>query len=188
MPELAEPIERINYYLEKEYGKWEDGQARFRVVWADDQYDKRWTQHTDEGLELLHPEVRELPKYQHCWGFYVLEQLSIVPEGSDLTTKLSYEPLWVFWDKNKKYLAPRFDMAKYLVDAMYARKGVFRPVEKNTSAEVLRARKAELEKVERDLFGNETPVADALAYGWGVSMTGPRFTGPNNSAVAEKGN
>ena len=188
MPELVEPISRINYYLEKEFGRWEDGQPKFRVVWADDQYDKRWTHYTDKGLQLLNPEVRELPKYQHCMGFYILEQLSIVPPGSDLVTKLSYEPLWAFYDKNKNYLPPTFEMCKVVIDAMYTRVSTFKPVEKQTSGDILRQRQAELDRTQKLLFGNETPVTDALSYGWGVSMTGPRFTGPNKtSALAEKG-
>jgi len=184
--ELVEPIDRINYWLEKEFGRWENGQPKFRVVWANNQRDKRWTSFTDEGLELLHPEVRELPKYQHCLGFYVLEQLSIVPEGSDLVTKLSYEPLWVFYDKNKHYLPPRFIMCKVIIDAMYTRMGAFAPVNKETSEDVLEKRKIELDKVDKLLFGNETPLTDALSYGWGVSMTGPRFTGSNAVAKATK--
>ncbi len=185
MPELVETIEKINYWLERDFGKWEDGQPRFRVVWANDQREMRRTEYTDEGIQLLHPEIRELPKYQHCWGFYVLEQLSVVPPGSDILTKLSYEPLWVFRDKDDKYLPPRYEVARIVIDAMYARKNEFRPVEKEDSEEVLRKRKAELTKVEQDLFGNNTPVGDALAYGWGVSLTGPRFEGSNKTASEE---
>lgn len=168
--QLVEPLEEINKKLVREYHLFEDGRPRFRVVWANDQLERRWTSHTPEGWPLLYPEVKELPKYQHCWERYVLEQLSIVPEtDKELTEKTSYEPLWVFEDRHNAYLPPRFEVCKIVIDQMYTNLGVRKPISKEDSEESLLKIRKELDRVEQLLYGNETPVGDALAYGWGVS-------------------
>src|SRR5688572_419697 len=120
---LIEPLDQINQRLEREYGVHEDGRPKFKVVWANDQLEKKWVSHTDEGWPLLYPEVREVKKYAKDANFfekYVLEQLSIVPESDkELTERLSYEPLWVFRDRFERYLPPKFLVAKIVVDNMY---------------------------------------------------------------------
>src|SRR3990167_2200922 len=99
MPELAENIDHINYQLLKKYGREEfaQNQQRFRVVFSEDQFEKRWVTHTKDGFELAFPEVKEVPKYrQYIHARYVLERLVPVGFESDLTTKVSYEPVHVF--------------------------------------------------------------------------------------------
>ncbi len=170
--ELREEIEFINKRLLDEFGKESNNEPRFRVVFSDDQYEKRLTDFTDEGFELIHPEVRLLPKYkQWVREKYILERLVPVVGETDLTTKVSYEPAWVFQDKHGNYLPPFFDGCKHVIESMYAaigRKDTFTKYkDKNISAE---EKAAELKKVEDQLFGNETIVGDHLAYGTGVSM------------------
>src|ERR1700704_3964663 len=62
--ELRKSIEYINEKLLREYGRELDGRPKFRVVFSDDQYEKRLTTHDDHGNELITPEVRLLPKYK----------------------------------------------------------------------------------------------------------------------------
>lgn len=168
--ELRESIESINEKLVNEFGKELDGRPRFRVVFSENQYENRLTNYTDEGFELLKPEVRLLPKYrQYIRDKYVLERLIPVTGETDLVEKTSYEPAWVFQDKNGKYLPPFFDGCRLVIESMYeaiGRKDTFaRYKDKNVSKE---ERMAELKKVEDELFGNETVVGDHLAYGTGV--------------------
>ncbi len=168
--ELREPIESINHKLLIEYGTEFGGSPRFRVVWSEDQYEKRWTNFTDDGFELIRPEVRELPKYkQWIRARYILERLVPVSGETDLLTKVSYEPAWVFQDKRGNYLPPFFEGCKFVVESIFAQMNAANThtkyKDKNISKE---ERMAELQKVEDELFGNETDVGDHLAYGTGV--------------------
>jgi len=169
--ELVEPIERINETLQRQYGSHDDGRPRFRVVWSEDQIEKRWTKYTKEGLELLNPEVVELKKYQHIKERYVLEQLSVVPDtpDNDLTVKLSYEPLWTFQDRHEDYLPPRAEVCILIINEIYdamdrKARGISRVMKEDPD----KAAK-ELARVEEMLFGNETRVTDDL--GLGIAVT-----------------
>lgn len=173
--ELRETIESINEKLLREYGvELQVGNLpRFRVVFSDDQYEKRWTNYSAEGFELQQPEVRELPKYrQYIHSKYVLERLLPVMGETDLVEKVSYEPAWVFQDKDGNYLPPFFEGCRLVIESLFSaidKKGAFAKYkDKNVSPE---ERRAEIEKVEKELFGNETPIGDALRDGSGVGFT-----------------
>jgi hypothetical protein len=168
---LIENIEDINEQLLIKYGREEEagGKAKFRVVFSDDQFEKRITRWNDFGAELLFPEVRELPKYrQYIKGKFILERLVPVVGETDLVDRVSYEPLHVFVDKNDNYLPPRFDMCCYRIDccltmaAIMARDGTKDP---DLNAE---NRIKKLQEMEERLFGNETDAGDALAHGYGI--------------------
>lgn len=172
--ELREPIEEINKKLIQEFGYELTGQPRFRVVFSEDQYEKRWTSYTDEGFELLQPEVRLFPKYrQWVREKYILERFIPVHGETDLVEKTSYEPAWIFQDKKGNYLPPFFDGCRLVIESMYTaigKKDTFaRYKDKNVSEE---ERLAHIKKIEVELFGNETDITDALAYGSGVSLAG----------------
>lgn len=172
--ELRETIESINERLLAAYGTEFGDAPKFRVVFSEDQYEKRWTEFTDEGFQLLHPEVRLLPKYkQHIKEKYILERLIPIVGETDLTSKISYEPAWVFQDKNGKYLPPFFDGCVHVIEAMFqaiGRAGTFvKYKDKNVSPE---ERRAAIDKVEQDLFGNETDMTDDLHSGSGVVSAG----------------
>jgi hypothetical protein len=170
--ELREEISDINNKLLEEFGTEFGNAPRFRVVFSEDQYEKRLTNFTDEGFALVFPEVRILPKYkQYIREKYILERLVPVVGETDLLTKVSYEPAWVFQDKNGNYLPPFFEGCRHVIESMYSaidKAGTFtRYKDKNISVE---ERQAELKRVEDELFGNETDLTDNLHYGSGVSM------------------
>lgn len=175
--ELRETIESINQKLLDEYGVEHDagGQPRFRVVFSEDQFENRLTEFTDEGFQLLQPEVRLLPKYrQYIRAKYVLERLIPVdPKNTDLTTKVSYEPAWVFQDNKGNYLPPFFEGCKHIIEALMSQiegaNTYTKYKDKNVSPE---ERKAEIIKVEEQLFGNESEVTDHLAGGTGIVVPG----------------
>ena len=172
--ELRESIESINKKLLEEFGSEFGNAPRFRVVFSEDQYEKRLTNFTDEGFELIQPEVRLLPKYkQWIREKYVLERLVPVTGETDLVVKVSYEPAWVFQDKHGNYLPPFYDGCKFVIESLFqamGRKDTFvKYTDKNLSVE---EREAELKRVQDQLFGNETDVGDHLAYGTGIVVPG----------------
>jgi hypothetical protein len=172
--ELRESIESINEKLLNEYGTEFGNAPRFRIVFSEDQYEKRWTDCTDEGFELLTPEVRLLPKYkQYIREKYILERLIPVVGETDLITKVSYEPAWVFQDKHGNYLPPFYEGCKHVIECIFSaidKAGTFTKYkDKNISPE---ERLVEIKKVEDQLFGNETDLTDNLHYGSGIVVPG----------------
>jgi hypothetical protein len=165
-----EAIQTLNYRLKRDFGRFENGEPNWRVVWSEDQFEKRWTNFTDEGFELLSPVVKELPKYkQWIHNKYILERLIPVPDlvESDLIGKISYEPVWVFQDSDGNPLPPKWEAILLIIDSV-----------NNASASSIGAkykdpeltvegskeeREKRLDAIQADLFGNETEVGDALA-------------------------
>lgn len=171
--ELREPIEDINKKLLDDYGTEFGNAPKFRVVFSEDQFEKRWSSYTDEGFQLLEPEVREFPKYkQWIQGKYILERLIPIVGETDLTTKINYEPAWVFQDKKGNYLPPFFDGCKLIIDSMFELIGVGGHAKYKDPNVTKEARLEQIKKVEEELFGNETEVGDHLAYKTGVSVPG----------------
>jgi hypothetical protein len=172
--ELREKIEDINKKLLDEFGvELQCGnKPRFRVVFSEDQYEKRWTEYSPEGFQLIEPIVVELPKYkQWIKSKYILERLIPIVGETDLVEKTSYEPAWVFQDKNGNYLPPFFEGCRFVIEALFTAMGrkdtYVKYKDKNVSEE---ERRAHLKKVEDELFGNETEIGDHLSYGTGVSL------------------
>lgn len=164
---------RINDILLKYAGKWEDGRPNFRVVWSDDQIEKRWVTHTGSGLQLIHPVVKEVKKYGYIKERYVMERLVPIVGETDLTTKTSYEPCRVFADKWSRFLPPRVDVCIFVIDSLHYAAG--HPSSLAKYSDPMKEKDyfdKELSKAEEDLFGNESDVTDALAYKSGIVSAG----------------
>lgn len=167
--ELTETIDSLNRQLINLFGiDTTTGKAMWRIVWSEDQYEKRLTKYTREGLELLHAQVVELPKYkQWIKEKYVLEQLVLIPDVNVAelpSEKMSYEPKWVFHDRHGNYLPPRIDAAKIVIDSVYAAMGKS-SLHKYKDEEATPEGKAKrIQNLEAELFGNESNVGDALAH------------------------
>jgi len=165
-----EIVKALNRKLQDNYGRTEN-LPNFRVVWSDDQFEKRITHHTMEGLELLTPVVKEFPKYrQWVKDKYILERLTVVPElvETDLVEKLSYEPVWVFEDANGNALRPIWSAIHFVIEQLnrnVSHSGYTKYPDKGESFEEKEAR---LKELQMELFGNETSVGDALAHKEGV--------------------
>lgn len=177
--ELTEPIEHINLRLSQVYGRESNNEPKFRVVWSEDQFEKRWTQHTAEGFELLHPEVRLLPKYRtYIQAKFILERFIQVAPGSELVEKTSYEPIWTFQDNKQNYLPPRYDVCEFVIEVMYQAmrtrgSGHVKYKDPNKSPE---ERHKMILDMEQKLFGDETDVGDALAHGDAIVSAGIEST------------
>jgi hypothetical protein len=171
--ELVEPIETLNKRLVDYFGvDTVSGQPMYRIVFSEDQFEKRLTNHTKEGLELLTPQMVELPKYrQWIHDKYVLEQLVVVPayNEQELSTKTSYEPLHAFQDGDQNYLPPKWEITKFIIDLLHSAKGrqsMRRYADDHEGSK--EERELRIKALEDQLFGNETDVGDALAHKQGV--------------------
>jgi len=175
-----EPIETINQRLERDYGKLDDLRPYWRVVWSEDQFEKRLTNYTSDGFQLLYPEVRLLPKYrQWIQNKYVLERLTAVPVANMVelpSSELSYEPIWVFEDRHGNALPPRWDAIQLIIKSVHdaqGYKGVRYKDPYSDPKTALDVKDQEIKDLEAALFGNETEVGDALSYREAVGYTGP---------------
>ena len=171
-----ESVATINQRLIDHYGTDSDtNQPMFRIVWANDQTEKRLIDYSDAGVYWLHPEVREVKKYPYLKDLFVLERLVVVPEvnAEELPTmKLSYEPVWAFRDENNTFITPLWTATKFIVDTIYAVLGkkslaVYVDSEKNTTPE---GREQRISELKQELFGNETDEMDAVRYREGLTV------------------
>ena len=164
--ELTEPIESINQQLIDLYGvDSDDGKPIFRVVSSWDQFEKRLTDVTIEGFKLQQPEICEMPKYDQrdldYRGMYILERRVIVPvyQTVELASEAkSYEPLWVFRDKDLNPLPPAIWACQFVVNTLYAALGkssLAKYVDEEAKNPV-EFKRAAVQKLEEELFGDES--------------------------------
>lgn len=180
----AHEVVLFNNKLQEKYGETEN-RANFRITWSEDEFENRITGYDDKGNPLLVPQVRLLPKYRQ-WidNKYVLERLTVVPQiqQNDLTTLLSYEPIWVFEDRHGNRQLPTLRGIIFIIDNLLEK--LEHPVDtkyvnpEDDPKEGAEIREARLKQLEKDLFGNETNVGDALAHKEGIIV--PRNFGENN--------
>ena len=176
--ELTEKIESLNQQLVDLFGIDSiSGIPIWRIVWSEDQFEKRLMNVTDSGILLAKNEVRLVPKYrQWIKEKYVLERLVVVPtiNSDELPiSKISYEPIFVFEDLHGNYLPPRLDVAKFTIDSIYSVQYEnhnlvkYKDPESSTEESIELQRKRVDELVE-GMFGNETDVSDSLTRQEGI--------------------
>jgi hypothetical protein len=173
---LPETLEFINTRLERNFGRdVVTGRPFFRVVFSEEQFEKRLGTYTDYSREGVYlrtvREVREVPKYRQ-WipNKYVLEGLTLIPtiNQEELPVEaLSYEPIWVFEDKHGSPLPPRYEAAEFILARLREQMGKS-PYPKYREDVI--PDEERIARLEEELFGNETPIGDALAHGNGVSL------------------
>lgn len=159
-------LEKMNNQLRSKYGYGpDDFTPQWRVVWSEDEREKRWMTHDDHAMELLEEEVRLVPKYQHITDRYILERQVPVMGETDLVVPVSYEPAWTFEDRHGDYLPPRFDACEFIIETIYnqvkmgsTHKKYLDPLQ---TPEQMNQKIIEMEKI---LFGNETRTGDSMAY------------------------
>jgi len=177
-------IDLVNRQLIDHFGRLE-GDATWRVVWSEDQFEWRYGTFQDRTVEgLLIREVtetRRVPKYrQWIHNKWILERLLVVPNTGEvhpqLTTKLSYEVLYVF----EEDLPPVWIAVKFIIENVYANMKQHntsspRPAKyadpESDPGEAREVTKERIKDLEESLFGNETETGDALAYKQGVGFT-----------------
>lgn len=185
--ELPETITQINKQLADLFGiDTASLRPMWRVVFSDDQYEKRLTEYSDKGVLLARPEVRLLPKYkQWIQGKYILEHLVAVPEmNQDVLAglKTSYENLWTFEDKHGNYLPPKIEACKFIINTVHAAVHGTHNLKKyidkeNTQEAYLSERKKSVDSIIEELFGDQSSLGGSTKTGESVAYTGPGLIG-----------
>lgn len=154
-----ETIVSLNQRLIDHYGI--DTASRrpiFRIVWANDQTEKRMVDTLDSGIQLLYPVVREVKKYSYLRDVHVLERLVIVPDFQQkelADEKTSYEPVWAFMDSHKNPIHPKWEPIQIIVDTLYAalgKKSLAKYVEDNSPEE----QEKRVAAIQEELFGDQS--------------------------------
>lgn len=192
-------FDEINKRLADKYGKFENGFPYFRLIWSEDVMERRRMTHTDEGFELINPEVRMVPKYRHyIRDRYILEGLTAVPEfvETDLVEKISYEPVWTFETGTGQYIIPIWEAVYFILETVkHNQENAGKPREYQGKIlgdnedlgkeEQLHNKLTKVNELEKELFGNETSVGDALSHRSGVGF-GPGSS-PNSTIIKKDG-
>jgi hypothetical protein len=116
-----ENVKVINKRLLELYGTALDGSPRFRLVWSDSLTEKRFgtfEKFTEGGIFLGREEnvVKECKKYEYIKERWILE--AYMPEqrtNPEIRAGDSYEPLFVFWKKDRSYLKPAWFAIEYII-------------------------------------------------------------------------
>ena len=178
-----ETVDTLNRRLKDYFGSYLDGQPNYRIVWSEEQLEKRLCEYSSTGFQLIIPEVREVPKYSHyIHDKFVLERLIEVPyfDQETLVSPLSYEPIWVFEDTLGNQIFPKWEAIQVILGSVHeaAAKAVGvkykDPALDEQDPKIgLEVREARLKGIEEALFGNETVMGDALAYREGIVVPAP---------------
>lgn len=169
-----ESLKVLNKRLKSQYSTHSDNRPIWRIVWSEDQFERRFGTFEDsvDGIFLRRvTEWREVRKYNYIHDKYILEELVIVPEyqQSELGVKLSYEPTYVYMDKNGNPLPPKWEITEFVINMKMTMRGHENKMAKYTDPSIdPENRNKELQKMFDQLFGNETDVTDALHYREGI--------------------
>lgn len=165
-----ESIEALNKRLAEYYG-YRENKQRFRLVWANDEREKRWGVFEDFVGDIFIrqvSEVREVPKYPFAKNRYVLEVLAS-QVSSEVMNHNGYEPVFVF-DNNGIYLDPVWTAIEFIIHAIQ------QPVEKDTPAELERQEERRFNKEVEDfkiMLENQSPtLAGMLKDGEAITVPG----------------
>ena len=171
---LPVEVKKLNRQLESHFGiDTTSMRQMWRVVWSDDQYEKRMTDRTDAGIILLTPELRDLPKYQWIKSHWVLENLVVVPEHQQnelAGIQTSYEPLHTFRDQ----IIPSFEAVKFLIDLVNAAKGkgtLHKYIDPDAENPLEKANER-VDRLMEELFGDESSLLGRTITGEAVAYTG----------------
>ena len=178
-PILPTDIITINNQLREEFGiDTETTNPIWRISWSNDQFEHRMTDRTPEGLSMLSPEIRILPKYQWIKSRWILERLVIVPEFQAWELggkKVSYECIWKFEDRRNEAVPPMFPACQFIINLVYAAQG-HSPMPKYIdpeSKEPIEEQKKRIDDLMEELFGDESNLLGMTITGEAVAYTGP---------------
>ncbi len=99
-----ESIYIINQRLLDNYGRGLEDKPKYRVVWSTTE--REWctgvfVKHTEAGIYLGEQlATREVEKYPMFPDYWILEHIQSNLGNPELHARISYEPLWVFADKD----------------------------------------------------------------------------------------
>lgn len=115
--------EQVNRILLDHFGNDLLGKPKFQVVWSTDETEIRVGKFDEYYggvyVRTIHG-AKEWKKYSYLPDKWVLEQL-VPTSNPELKEKLSYEPIYVFQDKDGNYLPLNLDVAIAVVTAILNR-------------------------------------------------------------------
>ena len=118
--------EQVNQILLDHFGKDLLGKPKFQVVWSNDETEVR-VGTFDEYFGGIYVRTlsgaREWKKYSYLSDKWVLEQL-VPTNNPELKERLSYEPIYVFQDKDGNYLPLNIEVAIAVVNSIMNRREV----------------------------------------------------------------
>lgn len=163
-----ENIDTLNRRLKDTFGSYE-GHVRYRITWPNNEFEIRRMNFTEEGFQLIHPELRRVHKYEKWrWDHWILERIMEVPVVNMERlggANLSYEPCWTLEEIQIAWPPIKFicnTIEEKIGKKLY--KQYKHPYEGLTTKEQLEKKQMELDEIYQSLYGNETRVGDALAY------------------------
>lgn len=185
---IPQEIIEINKQLKHHFGiDTVTSEPIWRVSWSSDQFEKRLSEYTPEGLQLLNPEVQLLPKYQHCPDRWVLERLVLIPDVHLMelpTQKQSYECMHEFSNAyNGEMIVPTFRACKFVVDTVYAAMGKksMRKYVDEEAKNPIESQEKRINELMEELFGSESSLLGRTVTGEAVAYTGePKITSQEN--------
>lgn len=170
--ETSENIDRLNERLRRIFGvDTVTGKEMWRVVWANDQYEKRYDTYDDYAGDIYLrtvTELREVPKYPDKKDRYVLENLQGVPIAAmdELAgIRMSYEPIWTFNDRDGNYLPPYFEGCQFIIDHILQRLGKKTPPVKHPDSgkdpeQLMKEKADKVNRVTDELFGDQSKITE----------------------------
>lgn len=176
---LPNSIVELNKNLADWYGTEITGRAIFRIVWANNETEivhGVWTDLDNEGNFIRQvTETRQIRKYSDdpdYAGKFILERLVLVPpmdERTLPTVKMSYEPLWTFENVLDKPVPPTVDGTRFIIDLVLSREGKVNMKKKYvTQEEELQLKSDRIRRIQDELYGGESDIADALHFHSGI--------------------
>lgn len=176
-----EPLETINNRLKDQYGRFDTTRPNWRIVWSTDQMEMRfgeYNRYSKSGLFLgTYTGSLLVPKYSYAKDRWILERLIPVTALHDIAELAgniaSYEPVWVFETATGEPLPYRWDAIKIIIESVHDAARLIRGgrKDKNPMDDPKISREVQEMKIralEESLFGNESEIADALAYREGI--------------------
>ena len=182
---LSEPLDVINKRLIDRYGSNLQGQANYRVIFANTQFEKRESIYRDMYKDIIFlrevKEIREVPKYPYATNCYILELLARY-HGDEVVNHNGYEPLFVFRDARGNPLDPIQRVIENILHTL------FHPI-KVSPADVDRSEEEQKEKevefMMQYMENNDPYIASMLQDGSAVTVPDMSMTKIENSDSAK---
>lgn len=159
-------VNKVNKQLKDSYGCELDGRSKFRIVWSESQTEIRVGLHkvySESGKVWLRDEYgpRLCRKYNYVRNMFILEKLEYYHNPEVLRSEQgSYEPVWVFRDKNGQALDPIWVACSVIVNSLFNK-------EKQTKNDILRENDAAKKKeiaYNLDVIQNNSPYLATMLH------------------------
>lgn len=194
-------LKSLNIWLLERYGRGyftggiraaEHPDALWRIVWSNDQFEKRFGRFRDihKGSNILIREVEEVrlvPKYGWIQDRYILEKNVFAPDPTGCLIETlhapHYEIVWCFQNAETKEPQPIIRKGvEFLIDcltsgAIEAAKNLFysQSMEKSMASEDQKQQDSEQASIADELNQEFTPLQSALADGAAVVKGSPKL-------------